>query len=168
MPWNPPFVESLAHSGIERVPGTVFMTSNPVGGVPHAMLHSMKHYKVMHEQVLILSVTVQDVPFVPIAERIQFTVKLADTFYQVTVHYGFKDDPDIPVALTVCAGLPHAPAIDMIDTSFFLGRETLIPKLGSEMAYWRELIFVALFRNAGSATYSSRFRPTASSSSAPR
>jgi KUP system potassium uptake protein len=146
-----PFVESLAHSGIERVPGTaVFMTSNPAA-VPHAMLHSMKHYKVMHEQVLILSVTVQDVPFVPIAERIQF-VKLADTFYQVTVHYGFKDDPDIPVALTVCAGLPHAPAIDMIDTSFFLGRETLIPKLGSEMAYWRELIFVALFRNAGSAT----------------
>ena len=85
------------------------------------------------------------------AERLQVS-ELANTFYQVTVNYGFKDDPDIPAALALCAGLPHAPTLDMMDTSFFLGRETLIPKLGSEMAYWRELIFVALFRNAGSAT----------------
>ena len=66
------------------------------------------------------------------------------------MQYGFKDEPDIPAALALCAeaGL----AIDMMDTSFFLGRETLIPKLRSEMAYWRELIFIAMFRNAGSAT----------------
>ena len=146
-----PFVTSLAQGGIERIPGTaVFMTSNPKA-VPHAMLHSMKHYKVMHEQVIILSVSVEEVPYVPIAERLQVS-ELANTFYQVTVNYGFKDDPDIPAALALCAGLPHAPTLDMMDTSFFLGRETLIPKLGSEMAYWRELIFVTLFRNAGSAT----------------
>ena len=146
-----PFVTSLAQGGIDRIPGTaVFMTSNPAT-VPHAMLHSMKHYNVMHEQVIILSVSVAEMPYVPLAERLQVS-ELADTFYQVTVNYGFKDDPDIPAALALCAGLPHAPTLDLMDTSFFLGRETLIPKLGSEMAYWRELIFVALFRNAGSAT----------------
>ena len=87
--------------------------------------------------------------------------RLNGNFSQVTVQYGFKDEPDIPAALAQCAeaGLD----IDMMDTSFFLGRETLIPKLGSEMAYWRELLFVVMFsvgrahkkaalRNAGSAT----------------
>jgi KUP system potassium uptake protein len=76
--------------------------------------------------------------------------RLAGNFAQVIVQYGFKDEPDIPAALALCtaAGLN----IDMMDASFFLGRETLIPKLKSEMAYWRELLFVAMFRNAGSAT----------------
>ena len=76
--------------------------------------------------------------------------KLSDDFYQVLVHYGFKDEPDIPAALALCAEADLK--IDLMDTSFFLGRETLIPRLGSEMAYWRELLFIAMFRNAGSAT----------------
>ena len=144
-----PFIEDIAGSGIERVPGTaIFMTPNPAL-VPHALLHSLKHFKTLHEQVVILSVSVFDVPYVPDIDRVEVR-KLAGNFAQVVVQYGYKDEPDIPAALALCAeaGL----SIDMMDASFFLGRETLIPRLKSEMAYWRELIFVAMFRNAGSAT----------------
>ena len=144
-----PFIASITEGGVERVPGSaVFMTPNPES-VPHALLHSLKHYKALHEQVIILSVKVFDVPYVPELDRVEVH-RLDGNFSQVIVQYGFKDDPDIPSALALCAesGL----AFDMMDTSFFLGRETLIPRLGSEMAYWRSLIFVAMFRNAGSAT----------------
>ena len=144
-----PFIENITESGVERVSGTaVFLTPN-LKLVPHAMLHSLKHYKALHEQVIVLSVEVFDVPFVPDIDRVEVR-RLNGNFSQVIVQYGFKDEPDIPAALAQCAeaGLD----IDMMDTSFFLGRETLIPKLGSEMAYWRELLFVVMFRNAGSAT----------------
>ena len=144
-----PFVASIVEGGVERVNGTaVFMTPNPEN-VPHALLHSLKHYKTLHEQVVILSVRVFDVPYVPDVDRVEVR-HLDGNFSQVTVQYGFKDEPDIPLALGLCAeaGL----RLDMMDTSFFLGRETLIPKLGSDMAYWRELLFIAMFRNAGSAT----------------
>jgi len=144
-----PFLASLGESDVERVPGTaVFMTPDPES-VPHAMLHSLKHYKVLHEQVVILSVKVFDIPYVPEVDRVEVH-RLPNNFAQVVVQYGFKDEPDIPAALALAAeaGL----SLDMMDTSFFLGRETLIPKLRSSMAYWRSLIFVAMFRNAGSAT----------------
>lgn len=143
------FVENIVAGGVDRVPGTaVFMTPDPEA-VPHALLHSLKHYRVLHEQVLILSVQVQDTPHVPDDARITL-VPLPGKFYEVIVRYGFKDEPDIPAAMALCArqGLK----LEMMETSFFLGRETLIPKLGSDMPYWRELLFVALFRNAGSAT----------------
>ncbi|HLO63873.1 MAG TPA: potassium transporter Kup [Azonexus sp.] len=144
-----PFIASIVEGGIERVPGTaIFMTPDP-DYVPHAMLHSLKHYKALHEQVVILSVNVFDVPYVPEVDRVEVH-RLAGNFSQVIVQYGFKDEPDIPAALALCAeaGL----ALDLMDTSFFLGRETLIPKLASDMAYWRELLFIAMFRNSGSAT----------------
>ncbi|MBR0565458.1 potassium transporter Kup [Azoarcus sp. L1K30] len=144
-----PFVASLSEDGVERVPGTaVFMTTNQEA-VPHALLHSLKHYKALHEQVIILSVRVFDEPYVPVAERLEVH-RLEENFCQIVVQYGFKDEPDIPAALALLTepGL----AIDMMETSFFLGRETVIPKLGSDMAYWRSLLFVAMFRNAGSAT----------------
>ena len=144
-----PFIADISASGVSRVPGNpVFMTPNP-DAVPHALLHSLKHYKALHEQVIILSVRVFELPYVPEIDRVEVR-KLSGNFAQVIVQYGFKDEPDIPGALALCAeaGLE----INMMDTSFFLGRETLIPKFGSELAYWRELLFVAMFRNAGSAT----------------
>ncbi|KAB2924422.1 MAG: potassium transporter Kup, partial [Dechloromonas sp.] len=144
-----PFIASLEAGGVERVPGTaVFMTPDPAA-VPHALLHSLKHYKVLHDYVVILSVKVFDVPYVPDIDRVEIQ-RLPGNFAQVTVQYGFKDEPDIPAALERCAaaGLPVA----AMETSYFLGRETLIPKLGSRMAYWRALLFVTMFRNAGSAT----------------
>ena len=144
-----PFIKDITDSGVGRVHGTaVFMTTDP-DYVPHAMLHSLKHYKALHERVLVLSVRVFDVPYVPDIDRVEVH-RLGGNFSQVIVQYGFKDESDIPAALALCASVGLD--IELMDTSFFLGRETLIPKLGSEMAYWRELLFVAMFRNAGSAT----------------
>ncbi len=142
------FLAAIAGNGPQRVPGTaVFLTTNP-DNVPHALLHSLKHYKVLHEQVVILSVRVSEVPFVAAEERVTVR-RLAGDFSQVIIHYGFKDEPDIPQALAQCAG--QGLNIEMMETSFFLGRETLIPKFGSGLAYWRALLFIALFRNASSA-----------------
>ena len=99
--------------------------------------------------MLIVSVEVFDVPYVPEIDRVEIR-KLKGDFYRVTVQYGFKDEPDIPLALTSCAD--QGVSIEMMETSFFLGRATLIPKVGSGMMLWREKLFVAMFRNASSAT----------------
>ncbi len=143
------FIANLEGCGVNRVPGTaVFMTPDP-SLVPHALLHSLKHYKALHEQIVIISVRVFDIPYVADDERVDVRC-LPGNFSQVTANYGFKDEPDIPAALAKCAvaGLQ----LEAMETSYFLGRETLIPKLGSSMAYWRALLFVTMFRNAGSAT----------------
>jgi KUP system potassium uptake protein len=143
------FIDALLVSMPVRVLGTsVFMTSRN-DRVPSSMLHNLMHNKVLHERVLIVSVEVFDVPYVPEIDRIVIS-KLKGNFFRVTVQYGFKDEPDIPLALSLCKtqGLD----IDMMETSFFLGRATLIPKVGSGMALWREKLFVFLFRNAGTAT----------------
>ncbi len=144
-----PFLESLALGGATRVPGTaVFLTARP-GGVPRAMLHSLKHYKVLHERMVIVTIRIFDVPYVPEIDRVEVT-PLAESFWQVTVQYGFKDEPDLPAALALCAqfGLEF----EMMDTSFFLGREALIARPSKAMAYWRVLLFAAMFRNATSIT----------------
>jgi KUP system potassium uptake protein len=144
-----PFIESLALGGAPRVPGTaIFMTGRPQG-VPRAMLHSLKHYKVLHERMMIVTIRIFDVPYVPEIDRVEVAT-LGQGFWQITVQYGFKDEPDLPAALALCAhfGLQF----DMMDTSFFLGRETLIAGFGKEMSYWRVLLFAAMFRNASSLT----------------
>jgi KUP system potassium uptake protein len=143
------FLESLAASMPTRVAGTaVFLNADPKG-VPHALLHNLMHNKVLHERVVLLSVQSFDVPYVPDIDRVEAR-HLRDNFWSVVVQYGFKDEPDIPRALAQCdtVGLEF----NTLDTSYFIGRETLIPRLGSDMAYWREKLFVAMFRNAGSAT----------------
>ncbi|SDG53236.1 potassium transporter Kup [Propionivibrio dicarboxylicus] len=144
-----PFIDSLALGGATRVPGTaVFLTGRPEG-VPRSLLHSLKHYKVLHERMVLVTIRIFDVPHVPEIDRVEVK-PLGQDFWLVTVQYGFKDEPDLPEALTHCAevGLDF----DMMDTSFFLGRETLIPRFGKEMAYWRVLLFAAMFRNATSIT----------------
>ena len=132
-----------------RVAGTaVFLNSDP-NGVPHAMLHNLMHNKVLHERVVLLSVQFFDVPYVPDIDRVEVR-EMKENFWSVIIQYGFKDEPDVPAALALCAdsGLDF----NALETSYFIGRETLIPRLGSEMAFWREKIFIAMFRNAGSAT----------------
>jgi KUP system potassium uptake protein len=143
-----PFIASLGYGGSTRVQGTaVFLTPNPEG-VPHAMLHSLKHYKVLHERVVVVSVNVLDVPHVAEAQRVTVE-KLPQQFWRVKIHYGFMDQPNLPETLEWCAeqGLDF----DLMDTSFFLGRESLFAAPGSEMSFWREKLFIAMFRNAGSA-----------------
>ena len=141
------FIQS-ASLGCTTVPGTaVFLTTN-TRAVPHALLHSMKHYKSLHERVVLVTVVTLDVPHVPPAQRVAVD-SINAQFYKVKVFFGFMDEPDLPEALEWCA--EQGLRLDMMDTSFFLGRETLIPKLGPEMALWREKLFVAMFRNARSA-----------------
>ena len=142
------FIDALLISEPVRVAGTaVFMTSNN-SRVPNAMLHNLMHNKVLHERVLVVSVKVFDVPFVPEIDRVEIAT-MKGGFYKVTVQYGFKDEPDIPAALALCA--EQGMNIDMMETSFFLGRATLIPKVGSEMMFWREKLFVFMYRNASTA-----------------
>jgi KUP system potassium uptake protein len=137
-----------AHSSAARVPGTaVFMTSAS-SGVPSALLHNIKHNKVLHERVVILTVAIQDVPYVEPTER--YEVKdLGKGFYRMTLRYGFLEETDIPAALkgvTVC-GEPF----EMMKTSFFLSRQTLIASAKPGMALWRERLFSWMLRNAASA-----------------
>ena len=143
------FVGSLAVGMPTRVHGTAIFLNADIEGVPHALLHNLMHNKVLHERVVVTSVTIEDVPFVPEEDRVEVR-PLKENFWTVQIRYGFKEEPDVPASLALCGqyGLP----ISMMETSFFLGRETLIPKLNSEMAFWREKLFVTMFRNADSAT----------------
>ena len=144
-----PFVSSLGTRPPMRVQGTaVFMTPNPAG-VPHAMLHNLKHNKVLHEQVVLATVRIGDVPHVAAKDRISVH-HMGYGFHRVSVKYGFKDEPDLPRDLQACA--EHGLEINMMDTSFFIGKETLIAKPHSEMQLWREKLFIAMFRNADSIT----------------
>jgi KUP system potassium uptake protein len=144
-----PFIESLAAGMPTRVAGTSVFLNADRNGVPHAMLHNLMHNKIIHERVVLVSVEFYDVPYVPDIDRVEVH-RLKENFWRVIVQYGFKDEPNIPGALLLCEGAGLE--LNMMDTSFFLGRETLIPRLDSEMAFWREKLFIALFRNAGSAT----------------
>lgn len=144
----PSFIETLANTSIQRVQGTaVFLTQNQ-NLVPHALLHSLKHYKSLHQRVVMLTLQTIDSPLVADEQRI-IVESLGHSFYRVVASYGFAEKPDIPDLLELCAG--QGLSFDLMETSFFLGRETLIPQVGSKMAYWREKLFVAMFRNAGSA-----------------
>ena len=137
-----------ASLGCATVPGTaVFMTTN-LNSVPHPLLHSLKHFKSLHTHVVLLNAVTLDVPHVPEARRV-IVEPMNAQFYKVKVFFGFMDTPDLPLALEWCSeqGLD----MDAMDTSYFLGRETLIPKMRSDMAFWREKLFVSMFRNAGDA-----------------
>lgn len=144
-----PFLQSLALGGATTVPGTaIFLTGRPES-VPRAMLHSLKHYKVLHERTVIVTIRIFDVPYVPEIDRVEVHA-LGNGFWQVTVQFGFKDESDLPAALALCA--PFGLEFDMMDTTFFLGRETLLTRPGGAMTYWRLVLFATMFRNANSAT----------------
>jgi KUP system potassium uptake protein len=141
------FIKSARTSAV-RVPGTaVFMTSSPVG-VPHALLHNIKHNKVLHERILLLTVRIEDVPYVVTAKRLT-TEDLGDGFYRLILRYGFMEDIDVPAALSQMQGC--GPRYKMMDTSFFLARQTLIASKHPGMAIWREKLFGWMLRNAESA-----------------
>jgi len=142
-----PFIAGLASSTTPRVPGTAVFLSAAPHAVPHALLHNLKHNRVLHQRIALVTVRVEGVPHIPENERIEVET-LPSSFYRIIVRFGFKDEPDLPQALEQCA--PYGIPFNVMETSFFLGRETLIPKIGSGMALWREKLFIAMFRNAGS------------------
>lgn len=144
----PDFVAAMG-SSVNRVPGTaVFMTSSP-HILPHALLHNLKHNKVIHERVIALTVLTAEIPYVPRSQRAEVE-SLGKNFYRVLLRYGFKDEPNIPTALHECEGLGGG--IDLMDTSFFVSRETVIPSRIPGMALWRERLFTWMSRNAVTAT----------------
>ncbi|HUR95750.1 MAG TPA: potassium transporter Kup, partial [Gemmatimonadales bacterium] len=143
------FLSDIARRQPARVPGTaVFMTSDPTG-VPVVLLHHLKHNKVLHQTVVIMSIEGEEVPQVGRHERL--TVKsLGDGFFNVVGHYGFMETPDVPALLALAEplGLRARPA----ETSFYLGRETLLPDGRSKLSRWRKLLFIVMARNAQTAT----------------
>ena len=145
------FLESLFRDAPRRVPGTaVFLTATP-DVVPHALLHNLYHNKVLHERVVFLTVTVEDVPWVPFGERVAVE-PLGHDCYRVTLNFGFMNRPDVWQSLSeLCPD--HGLAFNLMETSFFLSRERVIPVTGREdgMALWRERMFAAMTRNSGSA-----------------
>ena len=151
-----PFIEAVGAHPPPRVPGTaVFMTPNPEG-VPHAMLHNLKHNKVLHEKVVILTVRFSDYPHTNLAERVTVEA-LPYEFYRVTINYGFKDEPDLPRDLELCS--KYGLIFDTMDTSFFIGKEILLATEKSGMAYWRKKIFIGLFRSAETITNQFKLPP---------
>ena len=143
------FVESMALSDTPKVPGTgIFMTTNGKG-VPSALLHNLKHNKVLHGRVIILTITVEDIPRVPKEDYI-WIESLGHGFYRITAHYGFKESPNIPAMLADCQ-LQHM-EFDMMETSFFVNRESLIATPGGDMAMWREHLFVWMSHLAAKAS----------------
>ena len=141
------FVKSAAGSAT-RVPGTaVFMTSS-AKGVPHALLHNLKHNKVLHERIMLLTVRIEDVPNVPDERRLE-TQDYSEGFFRVILRYGFMDEMNVPDDLGKLRDC--GPACRMMDTSFFLARQTLISTAKPGMASWRERLFAWMLRNSESA-----------------
>ena len=144
-----PFIASITAHPPLRVPGTAVFLTATKEGVPHALLHNLNHNKVLHERVVLLTVRAEDIPHVPESQRVEVH-PLGHDFFRLTVHYGFKDEPDLPLALerAKSTGLDF----NMMETSFFLSRQTLVPTQAPGMALWREKLFAAMSRNAASAT----------------
>jgi KUP system potassium uptake protein len=141
------FIKSAAPSAA-RVPGTaVFMTSS-ASGVPHALLHNLKHNKVLHERVILLTVRIEDVPYVSEEKRVD-QHDYGSGFYRVVLRYGFMEEIDVPSALAQLKSC--GPQCKMMDTSFFLARQTLLASSRPGMAIWREKLFAWMLRNAESA-----------------
>ena len=150
------FVRDAASKSSPRVPGTaVFMYSNP-DATPPALLHNLKHNKVLHERVVFLSVSTAEVPHVAADKRASVEA-LGHGFYRLRLTYGFMEEPHVPEALAALAerGLEFRP----METTYFLGRETLIPSSRPGMALWREHLFATMSRNARPATSFFRLPP---------
>jgi KUP system potassium uptake protein len=141
------FIKTAAKS-VRRVPGTaVFLSASPEGAPP-ALLHNLKHNKVLHERIVILTVKVMGRPYVDEADRADFT-ELGPDFYRIILRYGFMQEVDVPAALSQAREC--GPPFKLMETSFFLGRQTLIASDKPGMAIWREKLFAWMMRNAESA-----------------
>lgn len=150
------FVATVSAQAPVRVPGTaVFMTAQP-RGTPPALAHNLRYNKVLHEHVILLTITTAQVPHVPPDHRIAFDA-LGYGIFNVRAQFGFMDDPDVPDALL----LAQAKGVEMNpeDLTYFLGRETIIVTRREGMAIWREKLFVLMARNAVRATAFFRLPP---------
>jgi KUP system potassium uptake protein len=143
------FLMELEHARIPRVPGTAIFMSRNNEGIPPTLLHNIKHNKIVHQRVVLLTVEVEDRPRLEQEERYEWET-LGHGVFRLSLHFGFMEDPDIPAALS---GVMDGPlTFDTMSTSYFLGRETLIPTKQPGMAIWREHLFAWMMRNSSSAS----------------
>ncbi len=141
----PDFLASLFISPPLRVPGTAVFLSAEQGSTPFALLHNLKHNKVLHEQNLFVTVQQHEVPWIGFDRRCEIET-LGHDCWQVTLHFGFKNEPDVPEALALLAG--RGVVLDAMETSYFLSRDTVVPTFGGSMPLWREKLFAGMHRNA--------------------
>ena len=142
-------IRSLRKSAPHRVPGTaVFLTAVP-DSAPTALLHSLKHYKVLHEHNVILTIVIENIPRVPTRERVEM-VDLGDSFRRVILHFGFVETPNVPKALAIARKLGWT--FDIMSTSFFLSRRSVRPDARSGMPLWQDKLFIFLAQNADDAS----------------
>ena len=139
------FLSSLFAAPPHRVPGTAVYFRSEGDGVPHAMLHNLLHNKVLHERVIFLTVISTDIPHVPVAESVEIEALGHDCF-QVNVSYGFTDSRNVPEALALC--VEQGLALEPMETSYFIARQTVIATPGAGMAMWREGLYASMARNA--------------------
>jgi KUP system potassium uptake protein len=144
-----PFIASVTSHPPLRVPGTaIFLTAN-ANAVPNALLHNLKHNKVLHERNVLLTVETLEVPIAEYGERTEITA-LGHEFFRLVIRFGFAEDPDIPAAMERCEA--KGMDFDMMDTTFFISRETVVATDRPGMPLWRDKLFAFLSRNASSAT----------------
>ena len=142
------FLDAVFLAPPTRVAGTAVFLTSGMGHVPNAFLHNLKHNKVLHEQNLFVNVQNHEVPWIADSERLQIS-PLENNCWQVVIHYGFKDDPDVPGALENLKGMGCE--INPMSTSYFLSRDSIVPTVGGGMAQWREKMFAQMHLNASSA-----------------
>jgi len=143
------FLEAVFVSPPVRVSGTAVFLTAEVEAAPNALLHNLKHNKVLHERNLFVTVKHHEVPWVGFDNRLQVE-SLGHNCWQVSLHFGFKNEPDVPEALKMLAAR-RGLDIDEMETSYFLSRDIVIPTMGSGMALWREKLFASMHRNAAAA-----------------
>ena len=143
-----PFLKSLAEHPPYRAPGTAMFMAGNADALSRALLQNLACNKVLHERVVLLTVLIRDIPWVPASERIRVE-PLGHGFYRLTVYFGFMDRPDVSEALELCK--QRGLALDLSETWFLLSRATVIPKPGRGMALWRERLFATMARNARTA-----------------
>ncbi len=140
------FIASVSPEHLHRTPRTaVYPVADP-STVPQALLHNLKHNQVLHARNLILTVRFAEVPWVSEDQRLEVHA-LGHDFWQLTLHFGFMETPDVPQALALADA--HGLHVPLAETTYFLSRETVVPRPGSGMMHWREVLFAALTRNAG-------------------
>ena len=142
------FLDAVFMAPPLRVSGTAVFLTAETGTVPNAMLHNLKHNKVLHEQNLFVTVRHHEVPWIGLDKRLDIE-PLGRDCWQVVIHYGFKNDPDVPRALAAMRG--RGCDLDPMTTSYFLSRDVVVPTLHQGMAPWREKLFVQMHHNAGAA-----------------
>ncbi|NJS35759.1 MAG: potassium transporter Kup [Brachymonas sp.] len=142
------FLDAVMISPPVRVEGTAVFLSGETGTVPNALLHNLKHNKVLHEHNLFVTVKHHEVPWIGLNKRIQIN-PLGHDCWQVTLNFGYKNEPDVPEALQQIVG--HGCALDPMQTSYFLSRDTVVPTMNGGMSVWREKLFAQMHHNASAA-----------------